>query len=151
MLRDKGDSKARIRLVRWERLFDGTQANMSRQAFAAGQGCWHRSAIRRATSDLRIRRRAEKHPRLWQSRGRAGAANRARTDTEFLPKDFKSFVSANSTIAAQGTHKKLYSAARRLSSQVLPRKCQNCVELQYILDRGGRKKKRDLRAEICYS
>ena len=101
MLRDKGDSKARIRLVRWERLFDGTQANMSRQAFAAGQGCWHRSAIRRATSDLRIRRRAEKHPRLWQSRGRAGAANRARTDTEFLPKDFKSFVSANSTIAAR--------------------------------------------------
>ena len=30
-----------------------------------------------------------------------GAANRARTDTEFLPKDFKSFVSANSTIAAR--------------------------------------------------
>ena len=41
------------------------------------------------------------NPPAVNAEGQHGAANRARTDTEFLPKDFKSFVSANSTIAAR--------------------------------------------------
>ena len=55
----------------------------------------------------------------------AGAANRGRTGTEFLPKDFKSFVSAYSTIAAMrcfGPPHEIIAAGYRLMIQCTPEK-----------------------------